>query len=376
MHCPHFEANRCRSCSQIRQPYPDQLAAKQHHCQQLLAGYPSLQWLPAVASAAQGFRNKAKMVVAGSSDNPTLGLIDPQGQGIDLSDCLLYPAPLSQAFAPLRTFIREARLPPYNIDSRRGELKYLLVTVDEASGHLMIRFVLRSREAEARIRKYLPSLQAALPQARVISLNIQPEHKAVLEGEQEIVLSADDSLTMTIGGVPLHLKPQSFFQVNSQVAAQLYQQAAQWVAEVRPQAAWDLFCGAGGFALAVARLGVTVTGIEVSAEAIASAQRSATELGLVNAHFRALDAADFALGHSQVPELVIVNPPRRGIGQPLAAFLNGSACQTLIYSSCNAESLVRDLAAMPDLEPVSGQLLDMFPHTSHYELLLRCQRRR
>lgn len=374
MDCAYFAAGRCRSCNRIATPYQAQLAAKQAHAQGLLSAWPAIQWLPAVASSEAGFRNKAKMVVSGSSEAPLLGILDEAGQGVDLAACPLYPPALQASFEPLRQFIQLARIPPYDLSSRRGELKYLLLTLDEASGALMVRLVLRSREPEARIRKHLPALLAALPQARVVSLNIQPEHKAVLEGEQELVLSGDDSLTMTVAGLPLHLKPRSFFQVNSAVAGALYSQAAVWVAEAQPREAWDLFCGVGGFALAAARLGVSVTGIEVSSEAIASASRSAAELGLAHARFRALDATDFALAEQRVPELVIVNPPRRGIGAPLARFLDQSQCRTLIYSSCNAESLVRDLAAMPGFTPVAAQLLDMFPHTDHYELLLRCQR--
>ncbi len=374
MDCAYFAAGRCRSCNRIATPYPAQLAAKLAHAQGLLSAWPAIQWLPAVASSEAGFRNKAKMVVSGSSEAPLLGILDEAGQGVDLAACPLYPPALQASFEPLRQFIQLARIPPYDHSSRRGELKYLLLTLDEASGALMVRLVLRSREPEARIRKHLPALLAALPQAKVVSLNIQPEHKAVLEGEQELVLSSDDSLTMTVAGLPLHLKPRSFFQVNSAVAGALYSQAAVWVAEAQPREAWDLFCGVGGFALAAARLGVSVTGIEVSSEAIASASRSAAELGLAHARFRALDATDFALAEQRVPELVIVNPPRRGIGAPLARFLDQSQCRTLIYSSCNAESLVRDLAAMPGFTPVAAQLLDMFPHTDHYELLLRCQR--
>lgn len=374
MDCAYFAAGRCRSCNRIATPYQAQLAAKQAHAQGLLSAWPAIQWLPAVASSEAGFRNKAKMVVSGSSEAPVLGILDEAGHGVDLAACPLYPPALQASFEPLRQFIQLARIPPYDLNSRRGELKYLLLTLDEASGALMVRLVLRSREPEARIRKHLPALLAALPQAKVVSLNIQPEHKAVLEGELELVLSSDDSLTMTVAGLPLHLKPRSFFQVNSAVAGALYSQAAAWVAEAQPREAWDLFCGVGGFALAAARLGVSVTGIEVSSEAIASASRSAAELGLAHARFRALDATDFALAEQRVPELVIVNPPRRGIGAPLARFLDQSQCRTLIYSSCNAESLVRDLAAMPGFTPVAAQLLDMFPHTDHYELLLRCQR--
>jgi 23S rRNA (uracil747-C5)-methyltransferase len=374
MKCHYFEAGRCRSCSEIATPYHAQLARKVEHCRKALAAHSGVEWLAPVVSPEAGFRNKAKMVVAGTIAAPTLGILDPQGAGVDLSDCPLYPPALAVGFPALARFITRARIAPYDVGSRRGELKYLLVTLAAHSGELMLRFVLRSQEPLARIRKYLPELQAELPQLAVISANLQPEHKAVLEGEQEILLSADDRLCMRLNGLPLHLRPQSFFQTNDAVAAQLYAQARAWVEAIDPPALWDLFCGVGGFALHCADGRREVTGIELSGEAIASAERSRDELGLERVQFRALDATDFALGEARVPPLVIVNPPRRGIGAALARLLDASPLRHLIYSSCNADSLARDLAAMPGLRLRRAGVFDMFPHSGHYEVLAWLER--
>ena len=369
MKCAYFDAGRCRSCSELATPYARQLEAKDRRSREALATHPDVRWMPPVASPEVAFRNKAKMVVSGSVEAPVLGILDTNGQGIDLSDCPLYPSALQAAFAPLARFITLARIAPYDIGTRRGELKHLLITLAEHSGELMLRFVLRSQEPLARIRKFLPALQAGLPQLAVISANLQPEHKAVLEGEQEILLSAQDRLTMRLNRLPLHLRPQSFFQTNDHVAAPLYAQARTWVEEIDPPALWDLFCGVGGFALHCADGRRDVTGIEVSTEAIASAELSRDELGVANVSFRALDASDFALGQSTVPPLVIVNPPRRGIGAALARFLDASSARHLIYSSCNVDSLARDLATMPGFRLRRAGVFDLFPHTTHFEVL-------
>lgn len=374
MKCAYFEAARCRSCSELARAYPEQLAAKQAHCRELLAPFGDVDWLAPVASPDAGFRNKAKMVVSGTADAPVLGILDATGHGVDLSDCPLYPAALQASFAPLADFIRLARIDPYDIELRRGELKYLLITLAADVGELMVRFVLRSREPMPRMRKFLPVLQAALPSIVVVSANLQPEHKAVLEGEQELVLTPRERITMRLNGIPMHLGPRSFFQTNDEVAAALYRQARQWVDAVNPPALWDLFCGVGGFALHCADGKRAVTGIEVSTEAIAAARESAAELGLRNIEFRALDAADFALEQTRVPPLVIVNPPRRGIGSALARFLEASEARWVVYSSCNAESLARDVAQMPSFRPRRARLLDMFAHTRHYEVLVLLQR--
>ncbi|MDP3294229.1 MAG: 23S rRNA (uracil(747)-C(5))-methyltransferase RlmC [Nevskia sp.] len=379
MNCPHYTANRCRSCTELERPYTEQLAAKQAHCQSLLAAHAELNWLPPIASAEAGFRNKAKMVVSGSALQPILGIRDVAGQGVDLSDCPLYPPSMQACFSAISAFIVRATLDSYDLASRRGELKFVLLT-EADDGSLMLRFVLRSEATVARIRKHLASLLEALPQLAVVSVNLQPEHKAVLEGEREILLSEASRLSISVNDIKLHLRPQSFFQTNTAVAAALYAQARSWIDEVQPASVWDLYCGAGGFALHAAAVGRAVTGIELEAEAIASAELSLADLAasgreIGDVQFASADATAWALAQPNGVELVIVNPPRRGIGETLSRHLEAAnATRWLIYSSCNAESLARDLALMPSLKPRRARVLDMFPQTRHYEVIMLLER--
>jgi 23S rRNA (uracil747-C5)-methyltransferase len=339
-----------------------------------------MTWLEPVRSAEWGFRNKAKMVVAGSVDAPTLGILDGAGAGVDLQGCPLYPPAIAASFAPLAEFITLAGLVPYDIASRRGELKFVLVTGNDA-GELMVRFVVRSTESLPRIRKYLPRLQEALPRLVVATVNLLPVHRAVTEGEEEIPLTLTEQLPMTVNGIPLALRPQSFFQTNTEVAAALYRQAAQWIASARPTSVWDLYCGVGGFALHALAAGREVTGIELSEQAAVAARETAAQLaargtpGAAQARFIAADATEFALAGGSRPDLVVVNPPRRGIGARLALWLEASGVETVIYSSCNTESFARDLATMPSFAVEEARVLDMFPHTPHYELAALLRRR-
>ncbi|MGO1318388.1 MAG: 23S rRNA (uracil(747)-C(5))-methyltransferase RlmC, partial [Cellulomonadaceae bacterium] len=367
MRCHHFDSDRCRSCTLLDTPYTTQLTDKQARCAELLGPLaPGMRWLPAITSAPAGFRNKAKMVVTGSAEHPVLGIVT-DGTGVDLTDCPLYPADVHRAFPAIERFIAAARLTPYDIPSRRGELKYVLMTI-APDGGLMVRFVLRSTESVPRLRKHLPALQEDLPALRVASANIHPEHKAVVEGATEILLTDAQTLTMQVNGIGLHLRPQSFFQTNTEVAAALYRQGRAWVEGAAPATVWDLYCGVGGFALHAAGPHRHVVGVETSHEAVASAERTAAESGLTRTAFLAEDATTFALAQRSAPDVVIVNPPRRGIGEPLSAWLEASDTPRVIYSSCNATSLARDLARMPSLRPVEARVLDMFPQTGHYEV--------
>jgi 23S rRNA (uracil747-C5)-methyltransferase len=237
----------------------------------------------------------------------------------------------------------------------------------------MVRLVLRSPDALPRLREHLPGLLERLPIA-VASANLQPEHKAILEGPEEILLTPGEALTMSVNGIDLHLRPQSFFQTNTDVAAALYRHARDLVARAAPSSVWDLYCGVGGFGLHVAGPGREVVGVESSEQAIASARLSARARGLRRTDWVAGDATAYALGSGEAPDLVVVNPPRRGIGPELASWLEASGVGYVVYSSCHVDSLARDLALMPSLRAVSARLLDMFPHTDHHEVLLLLSR--
>jgi 23S rRNA (uracil747-C5)-methyltransferase len=368
MHCALYNAGRCRSCQWLEKPYSQQLSDKQSLLEQLLAQMPVAEYLPPVISAQQGFRNKAKMVVSGSVERPILGIVARDDEPVDLCGCPLYPASFTPVFEVLKPFIARAGLTPYNVARKRGELKFLLLT-ESSQGGMMLRFVLRSTSKLQQIRAALPWLQQQLPQLKVISANIQPVHMAILEGEEEIALTTEQALAENFNQVPLYIRPQSFFQTNPHVAADLYATARAWVAELPVSSMWDLFCGVGGFGLHCATPEMQLTGIEISAEAIACAQQSALQLGLDKVSFAALDSTQFATSREQVPQLVLVNPPRRGIGVELCAYLSQMAPDYILYSSCNPSSMAQDIARLADYQVSRVQLFDMFPHTAHFEVL-------
>ncbi|MBK0419249.1 methyltransferase domain-containing protein [Leucobacter sp. CSA1] len=381
LRCGYFEAGACRSCTLIETPYAEQLRAKERRCRELLAAVPDAGWLPAFSGGDRDFRNKAKLVVGGRAGDVALGILGPDGRGVDLRRCAIQEPAIRAAIPDLATFLNATGLPPYDVPARRGELKFVHVTA-APGGALMLRFVVRTEEGLGRIRARVARLRELVPRAAVISVNLLPEHKAVLEGEREEMLLGS-SLTMGMGDVSLHLRPQSFFQTNTAVARELYAQAAAWAAECRPASLWDLYCGVGGFALRLAGAlqgsgagPVEVLGVELSAAAVRSARRSAEEAGIA-ATFEAGDATAFALDAApeDLPELVVVNPPRRGIGPELAGWLEeAGGVRHVIYSSCNPESLARDLEAMPSLRLRQARVFDMFPHTGHLEVAVLLER--
>ncbi len=429
--CSLHDAGECRSCPDLARPLPEQLAAKQAQVASLLADGPAPvardTWLPPAGSAPTGFRNKAKMAVSGSVSAPVLGLADRFGGSLDLRGCPLHVDAIQESLPVLGQLVTGLGLEPYHIAADRGELKYLLLTASP-TGALMVRWVLRSHRHVGTLRRALPRIRRALPQLEVMSANIQPVRQAVLEGEEEILLGLAEGMSdrlqmdlllpaQDVPGrpegrkaeetvLPLLLPTRSFFQTNTAVAEELYATARQWAAQwasrrrvaggragadagrigagskrgAVPLRLWDLFCGVGGFALALASHpalhGAQVRGVELSASAIHGAQASARLMGLDprRVWFEAGDARVLDPRSGDVPDLLVVNPPRRGIGPDLAQRIEASGVGRVLYSSCNPSSLVSDLAAMPSLRVRRARLFDMFPHTGHAEVLVELGR--
>lgn len=394
--CAQFAAGTCVSCSEITVPYEQQLQLKSEACAALLQDYfvdPTAPvWLTPHRSEVAAFRNKAKFVVLGAAGKLLLGLQGPRGS-VDLTTCPIQDPQLNAAGQQLREFMNGLPLSGYDVARRRGDLKFVHVTV-APSGNLLVRFVVQSMAAAEQIASRAAQLRQVLPEAETVTLNILPEHRAVLEGDTEYVLWGS-GLRVRLPQVSLQLLPQSFFQTNTAVAAGLYAQARQWADQLRPRSVLDLYCGVGGFALHLAEpknqaghadgsesVGLTgaastavrrVVGVELSEYAVRAAKRSAREQGLA-ASFVAADATAYALQLQEFPELLIVNPPRRGIGRKLCEWIQGSQIHHIIYSSCNPESLAADLAQLPGYRITQARIFDMFAHTKHVECAVLLQR--
>lgn len=359
--CAYFKENICRSCTLLEVDYDKQILFKEDVLKKILPESVKLE--ASVTSPMSGFRNKAKLVVSGTIDDPILGLIDRE-----ILDCPVHDPAINSILHSLIPFIRLAKLEPYNIGAKKGELKgIILFHGDEA----YLRFVLRSKEGIDRIRKNLPSLLQSHPEITSVSVNIQPVHQAILEGEEEIPMGPNALIHQSYGDLKLALRPQGFVQTNQHVAARLYVTAAEWVKERKVERFLELFSGQGAFSFHCASFVKVATGIEINPEAVKTAQETAEKMGLLHLHFMALDASDSGkIIQEKNPDLILVNPPRRGLGESIGLILSANP-EWLIYSSCSVESLSKDLKELQKKYRIEkAQLYDMFPHTAHFETLV------
>lgn len=369
--CSYYDTQVCHSCSMIDLFYAEQLTEKSAHLHKALEAFDVQEWLKPTSSGIKGFRNKAKMVASNGAEGIILGL----SEEVSLIGCPLYDISMQMALEHTQNWLSMLGIKAYDVKKKKGELKYVLLTRSSHNGTMMLRFVLRSHGILSRLEGNLESLTALIPELKVITVNIQPIHMAILEGEEEIFLTDQTRLEEKLNEIPLFIRPKSFFQTNPEVAAKLYKTVAKWTDELQAKTIMDLFCGVGGFALHVASNERNVIGIEIESEAITCAQDSAQALGIDTLSFKALDAVSFSTETSEAPDLVIVNPPRRGLGQELCKWLERVAPNDIMYSSCNAVSLTRDMEWLKSYACVRVQLFDMFPHTQHYETLVHLKKK-
>ena len=268
-------------------------------------------------------------------------------------------------------------MPPYDIERRTGELKGITILINHNHSEGILRFILRSSEAISRIRKAIDKIQTQIQWVEVISCNIQPIPAALPEGPEEVILTAKEFITEDYGCAAVMFRPLSFMQVTYEVAARLYARFAKIVEDAKIDSMFDLYCGVGAFSLAAAPFIKRGIGIEISQEAIHSAESACALKGIFHLRFFKGDLS-LATPHLSLEpaDLFMVNPPRRGLDSATLELVLAKLPTNLVYSSCNPDTLVRDLSKLTDQYDV--KLLapfDMFPLTEHLEALIWLKRR-
>jgi len=310
------------------------------------------------------------MAVHGTAENPLVGL--PGNVGSEILDCPLHLPNLNALLRTIKESIIRARLIPYDLPSRKGELKGIVLMANEDASEIILRLVLRSTDSIHAINSQLEFVQAKHPSVKVITANILPRHIALVDGTEEIFLTSEKTIKVSYGDFSVFVGPQSFMQVSHSVASELYHYVCSLTkGEHKCSLLFDLFCGVGGFSFASARHSVKSIGVELSEDAILAANSARSINSAAQLTFIASDVDRFIRDYSgEKPEIIVMNPPRRGVSTGLISDINKFRCKKLIYSSCNPETFVRDSQLLSERYTlVSVKPFDMFPFTHHLEVV-------
>lgn len=378
MHCDYFIKEECKSCFLLDKNYSDTLKLKETElCSLFPEHHTLLKPTIGLRGNINGSRNKAKFAVFTEDNQLTFGFYHSDGSTRELEKCPLHAEGINALLPLLREILNRHKIIPYDIKSKRGELKYLLISTsgEKTNTEFLLRFVLRSKESLHRLKQATLEIHSLLPKIKVITANIQPIHAAIIEGEEEIVLTTDSVLTHQFDEFKLALGARSFFQVTPEMARSLYNAFADSVAEDLPASLIDLYCGVGAFSFYASRNCPEITGVEISKEAIECAKLSST-LNQKKIDFTAADVEIFLQQNHKKFEAIVVNPPRRGLNPAITEMIKTISPKFIYYSSCNAKTLQRDFLQLEETYQIKSlQIFDMFPYTNHYETLMCLKKR-
>lgn len=372
MKCHHFLQKHCLSCDLLSLDYSSSILKKE---QTLLHLFPQdidkLKASVVCEHRAEGSRNKAKLAVTLVNGEIEFGFYENNMQFKKLEDCPLHAPAINAVLPVLKKQLSAYDIVPYDVLLKKGELKYLLITYSKHVNELLLRFVLRSKESIHRLKKLTQDLVSHHSMIKVVTANIQCTHQAILEGDEEIILTDHDCITHRFDEYFIFQGSRSFFQTNSEIALQLYRQFQKQLSDLSIHSFLDLYCGVGAFSFFAGKHCVNVVGVEISDAAIFYANKAREKNNSAATHFLAMDVEAFLKDQqSGAFDAVMVNPPRRGLNDSIVNHLIRLAPRYLFYSSCNAETLKRDILLLEKQYQIQSlQMFDMFPFTHHFETL-------
>lgn len=382
--CPGF--GRCGGCTWQHLAYPAQLLQKHRRVEVALADILAIDTGGVRVAPVQpsprvtGYRNKGKYVVGKTSDDKlVLGAYAPRSHHvIDTLGCQVVAPVIDEVATWVRGAAEAAKLAAYDERARTGELRYVIIR--EGAGDVMVALVVASGTPRRKLEAVANSLSGH-PAVRglVVVENDRRDGAIIPAGSSAQVLIGHGHLVEDLAGVPVEVGAGEFVQVNRPQANAMYARVAALAEPTASTTAVDLFAGLGGIGLSLARAGAKVVAVEIDRDAIAQLRRAGERAGLPLTAI-AGDAGELpAEVRAQLgahPDVVVVNPPRKGLSEGARELVIELAAKTVIYVSCGPDSLGKDLVAlaaagyMPDvIEP-----FDLMPGTAQVETVVRLRR--
>jgi 23S rRNA (uracil1939-C5)-methyltransferase len=373
--CPVF--SRCGGCTLRHLSYEAELAAKEEWVKSNLRriGKIELNWDHILPSPQiSRYRNKAQYPIRMVDGRVRAGFFAPRSHRlIPVEDCKLQPLYFSKICGEVCAFAEEKNIPPYDEQTGSGLLRHLFLRWGETTQQTLVCLVLNGNTFP-HAQELAQRLEPLCPGEMTLCLSVNTRRDNVILGDNMQVVTGSGRILDKLGGVKLSLSPFSFYQVNRKAAELLYQVAREYAGleETAPKLLLDLYCGVGAIGLSMASGAEQVIGVESVPAAIEDAKENAVRNGIRNIKFLCADAADAAAHLQQQglrPEVVVVDPPRKGVAGSALKDIVAMNPQRIVYVSCNSATLARDCRILTDCgyQAVRGRAVDLFPRTAHVE---------
>ena len=370
--CPRYP--RCGGCQLRHMTYAEELRFKRQKVQdalQRIGGWTGRVEKIHGAEAPDRYRNKIQFPVA---DGPRVGFFRARShEVIDAEDCLLQPLAATRLREAFKLWMERYQVPAYDERVHGGLIRHFYVRVNQRGQSLCA--VIANGTDLPHQEELVQALRRAEPDLAGVVLSVNQEKTNVILGKTHRCLWGRDYLEDTLCGLTFRLSVPSFYQVNREQAEVLYGRALAFAGLTGRETVLDLYCGIGTITLVMARQAGRAIGAEVIPAAVEDAKANAARNGVTNAEFLCADAAQAAqtlADRGLRPDVICVDPPRKGLAPAVIDAIVQMAPQRLVYVSCDPATLARDVKRMEEQGYVlqRAEAVDLFPRTAHVETVV------
>ena len=370
--CPYFP--RCGGCTYRHIRYEEELRLKRQRVQDNLSRIGGSDVTVEEILGAQDtlrYRNKAQYPV---SKDGAVGFYRARThEVIECEHCLLVRPEADAAAEALREYMQSCRVAGYDEKTGRGLIRHLYARSNAAGESLVC--VLVNGDKLPKEDRLVTLMRDACPKCTGIVLGTNTKKGNIILGDRYRTLWGSDRLEDTLCGKTFRLSVPSFYQVNRVQAERLYAKAIEFADLTGQETVLDLYCGAGTITLALSDHAKRVLGAEIVPEAIDDARENAARNGVKNAEFFCGDASDVAkkLARENLrPDVITVDPPRKGLAADVVESIAAMQPQRVVYVSCDSATMARDVKRLADLGYTARRAcaVDMFPRADHVETVV------
>ena len=378
--CPYFP--RCGGCALRHMDYEQELALKQAHVQSCLTriGGQTISALP-ITGAAQtdGYRNKVQFPVQEQDGRPVAGFFSGKTHRvIPVRHCRIQPDCADAIRGAVLAWMEQYHIRAYDEQTHTGYIRHIYIRFGTESGQILVCIVANCAQLPKK-KQLVAALLAAEPGITTIVFSPNTKKGNTVLGTEFHPLYGDGTITDTLCGLQFRLSAPAFYQVNHAQAERLYEKAVQLAGLTGNETVLDLYCGTGTITLCLARHAKKAIGVEIVPQAIEDAKFNAAQNGMENAEFFCMDAGQAAkmlADRRTRPDVIVVDPPRKGVSADVIEAISAMAPQRIVYVSCDPATLARDLklltAAGYTLQ--TAEAFDLFPRCAHVETVVLLSR--
>ena len=370
--CP--QSKLCGGCAFQHMDYQEECRLKAERVRQALnrlggEALKTMDLLP--APETRRYRNKAQYPVAQEKQRAMAGFYrEGTHQVVSCPQCGILAPEMDAVRDAVVDYMNQYRVSAYDEGSGTGLVRHIYVRKGWVSGQLLVCLVVNGTRLP-RQEALLERLQR-IPGFATLVLSVHQKPGNAVLGNTFHTLYGPGWIEDTLRGLTFRLSPRSFYQVNHDQAERLYELAIAGAGIQKTDVVLDLYCGVGTITLAMAKAAGRVIGVEVEPQAVADAQDNARRNGVQNAEFFCGDAGQAALSLREqglTPDVVVVDPPRKGLSPDVIQALAQMSPRKIVYISCDPATLARDVALLKErnFQLLGARAVDMFPRCAHVE---------